>query len=1251
MLTLYYSNYLEALTVPLANTLGSRRDPLRPATLIVPNRAIEQFIKFQIAQRLGVAANLRLEFIHNYLARTLFESQPDIRIASAGELHVLLLARLRDEALLDDPDMAPVRDYIDAGGEDPVARGRRAFQLAGRVARLFEEYGYSRVDMLDAWSRRSILDETPLAATERWQRRLWTSLFTGEQPPSLIADRDLRRRLLGHSFAGVDSSTLATADPVHVFGLSYVAPAFARIFAVLAQRIDVCIYALNPCLEYWEDVDSRRGARRKVVLAQAAPEIPGSDPFGLDEPGDTPALRLWGRPGRECIRLLNELTDCDFEPCFVDPTIQPHTGDAVELDSSRRPSTPAGRSGTLLEIIQRDMLFRVPEQPFVAPGEGRPSDGSVRFLACPGIQREVEIVANEIWSLIQANDADGADGTDVRSTLRFHEIAVIVNNSQRDAYLTHVAALFPTFHDLPFNLIDRRLSADSRVAEAIAGLVSLMGRPPGQIRRSDLLRLLLHPNIGGAVGEDDPEQWRAWAEELGVYIGADREALAGTYVDRDVFSWDQALRRLVLGTFLSGEPIGEGPSAQELRKFPWQGETYLPHQVTGDLAESAARFVRLSRSLLDDVRHCTTAALTLSEWTRFLVHLVQRYVVAQEAPDVDALGRCITAFEELGALELEPHILPYWLAQSFASRALEGLEGQRGHYMADGVAVSSLLPMRAIPFKVLFLLGMGEGLFPAGDVPDPLDLRQVRRLAGDVSPSARDRYLFLETLLSTRQQLYVSYVSRDAQTGEPLEPSSVIHELHHVLRAYVDEPTLTAMHVHHPVSRYDLRYFRGLEPHGAAAEARASGALASVSSVARRGAQSRALKAHLADYCSPAPPPRSLEALRSLTEPGLRESLDSILGVVGPELTASVPSGATLSSKEQGQRAHKASASDREHSARVQPKRLQISLSQIRRFLECPLQGAARFSLRLPEDDFDDLLAEVDEPIETVFLERLAMLREAFWRGVGAPDGPLAAYLTAFERRQLNGRLPAGPFALIQRDKDVRILEAWRVRADDLGVVELESFRPLRFGPAQAEQDEARERPPLTLELAGAAARSQASDRLRVEIAGTTPWLSADGSTSLRVGLGGKPADKAHLSSFIAWAAMAAAGTSLGERVNAVAINEGVKGFDVRPFRAFDPTTAGRWLCDIVTDLLAGTHAYLLPVEAVVAVRRAEKKAGGAVPVGPIVEATLTGRNSSLFGPVRHLDDFAPPEDDVARAIIGRRFGPFFDHQIDNDNP
>ncbi len=89
---------------------------------------------------------------------------------------------------------------------------------------------------------------------------------------------------------------------------------------------------------------------------------------------------------------------------------------------------------------------------------------------------------------------------------------------------------------------------------------------------------------------------------------------------------------------------------------------------------------------------------------------------------------------------------------------------------------------------MVFVLGLGEGRFPARDMRNPLDLRGARRLPGDVTARERDQYMFLETLISTQERLYLSYVSRDSQTGESIEPSSVIKELQFMLERDMSVP-------------------------------------------------------------------------------------------------------------------------------------------------------------------------------------------------------------------------------------------------------------------------------------------------------------------------------------------------------------------------------------------------------------------------------------------------------------------------------
>ena len=101
--------------------------------------------------------------------------------------------------------------------------------------------------------------------------------------------------------------------------------------------------------------------------------------------------------------------------------------------------------------------------------------------------------------------------------------------------------------------------------------------------------------------------------------------------------------------------------------------------------------------------------------------------------------------------------------------------GHRGR-AAEGVTIATFAPLRALPFRVVFMLGLDERVFPSAAGFDRLDLRGAAPAPqpGDVTPREQDEYVFLETLLSARERLTLSYVARDAETGERKDPSSTL---------------------------------------------------------------------------------------------------------------------------------------------------------------------------------------------------------------------------------------------------------------------------------------------------------------------------------------------------------------------------------------------------------------------------------------------------------------------------------------------
>jgi exodeoxyribonuclease V gamma subunit len=98
-------------------------------------------------------------------------------------------------------------------------------------------------------------------------------------------------------------------------------------------------------------------------------------------------------------------------------------------------------------------------------------------------------------------------------------------------------------------------------------------------------------------------------------------------------------------------------------------------------------------------------------------------------------------------------------------------------YLTGGITFCALKPMRSIPSKIICLLGMNDRAFPRASARLSFDLMEQAPRLGDRSSREDDRYLFLETLLSARERLYVSYVGQSIRDNSESPPSVLVSEL------------------------------------------------------------------------------------------------------------------------------------------------------------------------------------------------------------------------------------------------------------------------------------------------------------------------------------------------------------------------------------------------------------------------------------------------------------------------------------------
>lgn len=1254
MLRLHYANHMEALVEPLLAQIEREqtRDPFTAITLIVPNASVAHFVRFQVAQKLGVSAHLEFHYLRRFLTDQVQEADPNIRILEAESLQLLLFEHLNTPEVLQRIELEPVRTYLDIA-ESPEEREGRCIQLAGQLARLFEEYGYARREMLTAWrSGESGLKDIseraeeinkqrgPWLRAERWQRVLWRGLFDedgsiriyplnghmiegledravlserpkrqgnqrakeegisrstrrrrsqAQQPALFITEQDqnnqdprahlrLNRRrgdeiarwmFLPEAISATESK-LKLPERVMVFGLSYVAIAYAYIFSRLSALTHVEIFALNPCCEFWEDVDHRLSSAREGWISRRAKIndfIDYEDPFNLEDPDDTPALRLWARPGREYIRLLNQLTDCEFESYFRDP---------IQF----RAYTQHPQAQTILSQLQSDILNREPARP---PLENAvQNDQTIRLIACPGVRREVEVIADEIWRLVSEAKNRG-------ESLRFHDIAVMVTDAQRQDYLTHIESVFRQRYHIPFNMIDRSLSAQSRALEAASRLLAL---PLSELPYHDVISVACHPIIGAQTGVD-LDHWRQWGDQLNVRFGADESALEGTYIDRDVYHWDQGLKRLLLGIFMEGERSGDE------RIFEVGDRAWVPLDVGGEQVNQVGKMVHLIRCLILDADIASKERLSLAMWCKYFTRLFTRYLIPNSPADEQAISRCIETIDELKRVDLEGTPIRYEVAQTMLQARLKRLDSTRGQHQADGVVVSSMLPMRAIPFNTIFILGMGERDFPAKTPQDPIDLRQAQQLAGDVSPSQRDRYLFLETLLSARERLIISYVAADDRTGDPLEPSAVVRELHFILRSYLGPDGL--MSERHPLSAYDSSYDRLLRT---SEDIQIPYELPKCSNDVLKGIRAKEMRRRLNHFIGGQTVPR--EELESAIKVWSQETLNTFLDLSAPPVLERDQSSIT-----------------------------RLSIKDLRAFLFSPLQGSARAMLKIHEDHLRDQEASLNDPLFFEHNQRFQLLQRAFWGGGGDRGQTSAIYEEIFERASLKGEAPVGFFASEQRRLDGEVLNTWLLNAHQFQLHGLDQWYAVSVGEGREFEEISRRLPPIKLQVP-----LPHGGEAQVELVGRLSPTRPDLGATLHCLPSGGVGEHLFLTGFLEMVFLAAAQQPI-PRMFRVYLNP-FSDFRAaqlqRTYYTPTPQQARDYLTSLVSELTQGFHAYRLPIRSVLKWRdQLANHSAAILKISP---------EDPERGPVTNLRGFPSPPPAIALEMVQRRLGPWLNSEV-----
>jgi|GEM_PF-2898151 len=419
---------------------------------------------------------------------------------------------------------------------------------------------------------------------------------------------------------------------------------------------------------------------------------------------------------------------------------------------------------TLLKALQADILL-------MREGEkiSLSKDNTIEIHVAASMEREVEILKDRLFLLM------GQEGVTPG------EILVMAKDIA--PYLPLLKAHFEKA-DLPFKVTyqEANMGSVSPLWHLLKELLHLQER---RFQAEDILSFFKSEIVQKALSlsKDEIEDLETILEEGAIFWG-----------------WDKAEREKILlhgrehagpsGSFVEGfERVWQKLLSFEGEKIP------LNDPLPLSFAETLQAWILRLKALKEHIER--PFKQSMKQWSLWLAKLIDLYLGESGELFDDLLNRLATKDETA---------VPFSFFYHFLEKGIEAIESTPGNSEWDAILFTSLGPMRAVPKRVIWLLGMEEEHFPSKEPPLFADLAAIH--PDKISLRDQDRYAFLETILSSRERLMISYVTPLLVPPTAGEASLPVQELVSILdrNFLIDGKPFSEVGVTlHPRSRFNAR--------------------------------------------------------------------------------------------------------------------------------------------------------------------------------------------------------------------------------------------------------------------------------------------------------------------------------------------------------------------------------------------------------------------------------------------------------------
>lgn len=637
-----------------------------------------------------------------------------------------------------------VRDYYT---EDSKADDSKRMELARKLADIFDQYQIYRQDVLKHWEHDKRATD---AEEELWQKELWLAIRkkAGSQFPSKAATSDFIFRQCNDP--EVVKAISKQLPAIFIFGTVLITEFHRELLLGISRFLPVYLFLPNPAPDiYWYEDKSKREIFYQQRRGRMVTADPDSNPLLLD----------WGKLIQNTFQLLfqsdeaiNLYETVEHEPFKKDTLLH-----CLQYYFSKN------------EVPQADDFF----------SDELLQDQTITIQSCHSTAREVQVLYNYLVRIV-----DGHPGM-------YSARDIVVHVTDVNLYASYIRSVFDNApYRFRYTIADESYTSSDSLSGALYELLSLDEK---DLTAEAVLQLLDFSCIRHHYRITGIDFIRDTVNNANIRHGID-----GSYANDSVYvSWKYGLKRIMYGICMSGaEAYGEGAE----RFFPLD-------TIEGSAANDVIHFCYFAEKLMHFIQ-IKNREQTLQDWVAYVMNVMDHFIFDDEKNDSEEYRMLVKLLEKISGIESYfPHKISYPV---FAKQFLPQLNNAMDEYKysTGGITFCSLIPMRSIPFKIVAMLGLDFDKFPRKENKTGFDLMALKPRPGDRNLKVNDKHLFMETILSAGDFLYLSYKGQSIQDNATRPPSILLDQLIAFIESYaqnrerVSELLLTKQPLHNFSSLY-----------------------------------------------------------------------------------------------------------------------------------------------------------------------------------------------------------------------------------------------------------------------------------------------------------------------------------------------------------------------------------------------------------------------------------------------------------------